>query len=136
MQQLTIFDFLKPDPEELLEIKDENMPLIVEYTSKETGLNFKINEKRAKYIAQEKDTIYCIDTKIRHFDTYDSSNGKPYISVGRHSNIRWNKDKSYFSWTSGASAGYESIKEAVNFFLREKAKANNKKGGKNEQKLH
>jgi hypothetical protein len=105
MQQLTIFDFLDPDPEELLEIKDENMPRIVKYISKETGLNFKINKKRAEYIAQEKDTIYCIDTKIRHFDTYDNSNGKPYISADRYSNIRWNKSKSYFSWTSGASAG-------------------------------
>ncbi len=126
MQQLTIFDFLGPDPEELLEIKDENVPRIVKYISKETGLNFEINKKRAEYIAQEKDTIYCIDTRIRHFDTYDDSNGKPYISADRYSNIRWNKDKSYFSWTSGASAGYENIKDAVNFFRREKARANQK----------
>lgn len=129
MQQLTIFDFLDPDPEELLEIKDENMPRIVEYISKETGLKFEINEKRAEYIAQEKDTIYCIGTKIRHFDTYDDMSGKPYISADRYSNIKWNKGKSYFSWTSGASAGYENIKDAVNFFKREKTKANNEARG-------
>ena len=44
MEQLSIFDFLKPDPEELLEIKDENMPRIVEYISRKTGINFEINE--------------------------------------------------------------------------------------------
>lgn len=131
MQQLTIFDFLKPDPEELLEIKDENMPRIVEYISKVTGLKFEINEKRNEYIVQEKSTIYRIDTKIRHFNTYDEMNGNSYISVGRYSNIRWNKNKSYFSWTSGASSGYSSIKDAVNFFFREKMGTNNKPGGKN-----
>jgi len=122
MQQLTIFDFLSPDPEELLEIKDENMPRIVEYISKETGLNFKINEKRAEYIAQEKNTVYCIDTKIGHFNTYDDYNGKPYIGVDRYSSISWNKNKSYFSWKSGASSGCDSVEDAVNFFLREKAR--------------
>lgn len=126
MEQMNIFDFLKPDTEELLEIKDENIPQIVEYISKETGLDFKLNGKRAEYIAQEKNTIYCIDTKIGHFDTYDDMNGKPYISADRYSNIRWNKSKSYFSWTSGASAGYESVKDAVNFFLREKARVKNR----------
>lgn len=122
MQQLTIFDFLKPDPEELLEIKDENIPRIVKYISKETGLKFEINEKRAEYIAQKKDTVYCIETKVGHFNTYDEMNGKPYIGVDRYSNIRWNKNKSYFSWISGASSGCGSIKDAVNFFRREKAR--------------
>lgn len=124
MQQLTIFDFLKPDPEELLEIKDENMPRIVEYISRKTGLNFKINEKRAEYIAQEKDTVYSIDTKVGYFNTFDDYNGKPYIDTDRYSNIRWNKDKSRFSWISGAYVGCGSIKEAVDFFLREKARVN------------
>jgi len=132
MQQLTIFDFLNPDPEELLEIKDENMPRIVEYISRETGLKFEINEKRAEYIAQEKNTVYCIDTKVGHFDTYDEMNGKPYIGVDRYSNIRWNKNKSYFSWISGASSGCGSVEDAVNFFRRETARTNNKPGGKNE----
>ena len=131
MQQLTIFDFLKPDPEELLEIKDENMPRIVEYISRETGLKFEINEKRNEYIAQEKDTIYSIDTKVGYFNTFDDYNGKPYIDTDRYSNIKWNKGKTYFSWTSGAFEGQSSVKDAVNFFLREKAKTNNKPGGKN-----
>lgn len=122
MQQLTIFDFLKPDPEELLEIKDENMPRIVEYISKETGLNFEINKKRGEYIAQEKNTVYCIDTKVGYFNTFDVDNGKPYIDTNRYSNIRWNKNKTYFSWTSGAFEGQPSVKDAVNFFLREKAR--------------
>lgn len=122
MQQLTIFDFLKPDPEELLEIKDENMPRIVEYISRETGLNFEINKKRGEYIAQEKNTVYCIDTKVGYFNTFDVDNGKPYIDTNRYSNIRWNKNKSYFSWTSGAFEGQSSVKDAVNFFLREKEK--------------
>jgi hypothetical protein len=39
MQQLTIFDFLDPDPEELLEIKDENIPRIVKYISKAKANN-------------------------------------------------------------------------------------------------
>jgi hypothetical protein len=126
MQQLTIFDFLDPDPEELLEIKDENMPRIVKYISKETGLNFKINEKRAEYIAQEKNTVYCIGVKVGHFSTYDEMNKKPYISTDRYSGIRWNKDKTYFYWISGASEGQSSVKDAVNFFRREKAKTNNR----------
>lgn len=124
MQQLTIFDFLKPDPEELLEIKDENMPRIVEYISKETGLNFEINKKRGEYIAQEKNTVYCINTKVGYFNTFDDDNGKPYIDTNRYSNIRWNKNKSYFSWTSGAFEGQLSVKDAVNFFLRERARVN------------
>lgn len=126
MQQLTIFDFLKADPEELLEIKDENVPQIVKYISKETGLDFKINEKRGEYIAQEKNTIYSIDTKVGYFNTFDDDNGKPYLDTDRYSNIKWNKDKSYFSWTSGAFEGQPSVKDAVNFFRREKARANQK----------
>ena len=124
MEQLTIFDFLNPDPEELLEIKDENMPRIVEYISRETGLKFEINEKRGEYIAQEKDTIYSIDTKVGYFNTFDDYNGKPYIDTDRYSNIKWNKNKTYFSWTSGAFEGQPSVKDAVNFFLREKARVN------------
>lgn len=123
MEQLSIFDFLKPDPEELLEIKDENIPQIVEYISRETGLDFKLNEKRAEYIAQEKNTVYCIGTKVGYFNTFDDYNGKPYIDTNRYSNIRWNKNKTYFSWTSGAFEGQPSVKDAVNFFLREKARA-------------
>lgn len=136
MQQLTIFDFLNSDPEELLEIKDENMPRIVERISRETGLDFKFNEKMGKYIAQEKNTVYCINTKIGHFDTYDDYNGKPYIGVNKYSSIDWNKNKSYFSWKSGASSGCGSVEDAVNFFLRETARTSNKPGGKNGQKLH
>lgn len=136
MQQLTIFDFLNPDPKESLEIKDENMPRIVEYISKETGLKFKINEKRAEYIAQEKDTIYSIDAKVGYFNTFDDYNGKPYIDTDRYSGIKWNKNKTYFSWISGAYEGQISIKDAVNFFLREKTRTNNKTGGQNGQKLH
>jgi len=132
MQQLTIFDFLDPDPEELLEIKDENMPRIVEYISRETGLDFKLNEKRAEYIAQEKNTIYSIDAKVGYFNTFDDYNGKPYIDTDRYSNIKWNKNKTYFSWTSGAFEGQPGVRDAVNFFLREKARTNNKPGGKNE----
>lgn len=127
MEQLTIFDFIKPDAEELLEIKDENMPRIVEYISRETGLDFKLNEKRGEYIAQEKNTIYCIGVKVGHFSTYDDMNKKPYISTDRYSGIRWNKDKTYFYWISGASEGQFSVKYAVNFFLREKARAKNRR---------
>ena len=122
MEQLSIFDILKPDPEELLEIKDENMPRIVEYISRETGLDFKLNEKRGEYIAQEKNTIYSIDAKVGYFNTFDDYNGWPYIDTDRYSNIRWNKNKTYFNWTSGAFEGQPSVKDAVNFFLREKAR--------------
>lgn len=132
MEQLTIFDFLDPDPEELLEIKDENMPRIVKYISRETGLNFEINEKRGEYIAQEKNTVYSIDAKAGYFNTFDDYNGCPYIDTDRYSNIKWNKDKTYFSWTSGAFEGQPSVKDAVNFFLREKARTNNKTGSENE----